>query len=111
MARPSTLTNEVRAELERELAQGVPVVVAAQRVGRSPRTVHAWLQSGAVVRRRLAAAPEPVPDLEQEPDLPDDDERVQAALVGVIMKAAQRGSWPAAKWILETRWPQRYARR
>jgi hypothetical protein len=106
MARPSSLTDSVRAELERDLAQGVPVVVAAQRVGRSPRTVHAWLERGLVARRRLSAAPEPEPALDD-----DDDERIQAALMGVVMKAAQRGSWTAARWVLEQRWPSRYAKR
>ena len=134
MARPSALTPELRERIEAELAQGVPVVVVAQNVGVSKSTVHSWLGSGRVVRRRPA---DPLdfreerpaedgsyttldPDLgrrssptEAEPEQPSLDAQLAAAepaLVGVVLQAARRGSWQAALDVLERTLPERWAR-
>jgi hypothetical protein len=45
---------------------------------------------------------------EVELDL-DEEERLQAGLVGSIIEAS-RHDWRAAAWLLQRRWPERYAR-
>jgi transposase len=107
MGRSTLLTDELRADVERELAAGVPVAVAAQRVGVGRRTLTRWLARGDVVRRRLASAPEPVADIVS---LDDRLAPAEPGLVAVIFAAAQRGSWTAAAWVLERRWPERCSR-
>jgi hypothetical protein len=112
VSRPSALTAELREQVERELADDVPVVVVAQNAGVSPRTVHSWLKAGRVERRRT---PEPLDvDLASAPeDEPTLDEKLIAAepgLAAVILAAAQRGSWQAALAILERRLPERWSR-
>jgi predicted nucleic acid-binding Zn ribbon protein len=37
----------------------------------------------------------------------DEDEKLQSALVGAVLRASQT-DWRAAKWLLETRWPERF---
>ena len=90
MARPSSLTAERREVAERALAAGLPLSVAAASAEVSPRTLSRWLQEGQIVRRRLAAAPEPPPN---EPAPPEPD--VEKVLVGVVLRAA-RDDWRAA---------------
>jgi hypothetical protein len=74
VARPSLLTDELRARAELELAAGTPVSVTAQRVGIGVRTLSRWIADGRVVRRKLAPAPEPAVE---ELSL---DERLEALL-------------------------------
>ena len=50
VARPSVLTDELRDTIERELAEGIPVVVVAQNVGIGKSSIHSWLGHGRVVR-------------------------------------------------------------
>src|SRR5262245_29257255 len=61
LARPTVLSDDLRVAVERDLADGVPIAVAAQRAGVARRTLHRWLSLGLVVRRHLSAAPEPPP--------------------------------------------------
>jgi endogenous inhibitor of DNA gyrase (YacG/DUF329 family) len=37
----------------------------------------------------------------------DEDELLQGELVNAVLRAAQT-DWRAARWLLETRWPERY---
>ena len=106
----SLLTDELRAQMERELAAGAPVAVAAQRVGIGRRTLTRWLAQGRVVRPQLASAPADPLDLGPARSLDDRLAKAEPGLVGVIAAAAGRGSWQAAAWILERRWPERWAR-
>jgi hypothetical protein len=109
MARPSSLTAERREAVERALAQGAPLTVAAASAGVSPRTVSRWLAEGEVVRRDLVAVPEPE-DPAAGGALADDAVGIERALVGAVLTAA-KSDWRAATWLLERRWPTRYARR
>jgi hypothetical protein len=107
MGRPSTLTAARKDAVERAFAVGAPLSVAAESAGVSRRTVSRWLGDGRVVRRSLSAVPdEPV----AEPVVGGDDDAIQRALVATVLRAAQRGDWKAAKWLLETRWPDRFRR-
>jgi transposase len=109
VGRATLLTPELRAQLERELADGHPIAVAAQRHGLGRRTLTRWISEGLVVRRRLAPAPDPEP-VPTEELLDAKLAKAEVGLVGVIAAAAQRGSWQSAAWILERRWPERWAR-
>jgi hypothetical protein len=96
MSRRTLLTDELRAEIERELASGSAVAVSAQRAGVSRRTLTSWLSEGRVARRQLAA-PDPEPELSLDEHL----DQAEPVLVAVILEAARRGNWRAAAWLLE----------
>jgi hypothetical protein len=108
MAQANRLTPELRVDLERQLADGVPFAVVAQRFGIGRRTLTRWIADGRVVRRRLDPAPEPasigLSAFEEQFD------RAEAGPVGVVVDAARSGSWQASAWLLERRWPERWAR-
>jgi hypothetical protein len=97
VARPSSLTADRREAAERALTAGLPLSVAAASADVSPRTISRWLQDGLIVRRHLAAAPEPPP---AEPAPPEPD--VEKVLVGVVLRAA-RDDWRAAIALLRWR--------
>jgi hypothetical protein len=108
VARPSALTAERRDAIERALAGGAPISVAAASAGVSARTVSRWLGEGLIVRRDLAAVPE-LDETTVGPTAVEDDEAVQRALVRAVVRAAQH-DWRAASWLLRQRWPTRYGR-
>ena len=82
--------------------------VAASAAGVSTRTAFRALEDGRVVRRSLSAVSDD--DECDRGDVLEDDETVQRALLGVVLRAAKNGDWRAATWILAKRWPERYAR-
>jgi hypothetical protein len=104
--RPSLLTDELRARAELELAAGTPVSVTAQRIGVGVRTLTRWIADGRVVRR-VDLTPEQASTLTS---FDEQFDRAEPGLVGVVVAAAHRGSWQAASWLLERRWPDRWAR-
>jgi len=87
MARPSSLTDERREAIERALAAGAPLNVAAASAGVAPRSVSRWLTEGRIVRRELSAVPEA--DAPADGDLPDDDEAIQRELLASVLRAAR----------------------
>ena len=106
MARPSKATPEAVELAEQALARGAPVSTAASVAGVSRRTLDYWLASGTVVRRRLHVAGATVDDIAAP-----DEAQMERGLVASVIRAAQGGDWRAATWLLEHRWPDRYARR
>jgi hypothetical protein len=106
MGRPSSLTAERREAVERALAAGAPLTVAAASADVSPRTISRWLEEGLVVRRQLAAAPEP--ELEQV-GAGEREVDVEKALVATVLKAA-RHDWRAAIALLRWREQRRRTR-
>ncbi len=107
MARPSVLTPELRERIEVELADGIPVRIAAENAGISKSTLHAWISAGCVTRRPHLRLVESEPSTEE--DLPE-EEKIERAVIGSILKAAS-SDWRAAAWLAERRWPRKYARR
>jgi hypothetical protein len=107
VARPSSITDKRRDAVERALAAGAPLRVAASSAGVSARTVSRWLEDGLVVRRTLSAVPD---EFAASTELPDDDEAVQRGLLASVLEAARKGDWRASVWLLRTRWPARYGR-
>jgi hypothetical protein len=116
MGRPTLLTPELRVDVERELADGVPVVVVAQRFGIGRRTLGRWISEGRVVRSRREPGPQTVHGVVNAQPAPigaspdDPFDRAEPGLVAVVVDAARRGSWQAGAWLLERRWPERWAR-
>jgi hypothetical protein len=96
-------------KIEAELAQGASVAVVAQNAGVSPRSVTNWLAQGMVVRRR---APDPI--IDPATSTATGLNRLHEAedgLLAVVLKAAQRGSWPAAMKLLAVIRPEVYGNR
>jgi transposase len=104
--RKSKLTRDVEARVVAIIAAGNHLEVAAAAGGIGLRTLHDWMARGnpagtarrdAPYRRFRAAV-----------------ERAQAegeaTLVTRIQKAAANGSWQAAAWLLERRYPERYTK-
>jgi hypothetical protein len=111
VGRATLLTPELRADLERELANGVPVAVAAQAHGLGRRTLTRWLERGLVVRRRqLGGEPDHDPVITDDASLDERLLRAEPGLVASIVAASGRGSWQASAWLLERINPARWAR-
>jgi hypothetical protein len=81
---------------------GLPLALAAPAAGVAERTVYRWLAHGRqsdrhhVLHRWLLAA------LEQA------RAEAEVDLVVAMRRAARRGSWKAAAWLLEREYPQRW---
>ncbi len=105
VGRSTLATPERIAVVERELAQGAKIAAAAATAGVAPRTVSRWLEDGTVARRRLHS----VPDLDLESGEALTDEQVETAMATAVIQAAQGGEWRAARFVLQARWPQRWA--
>ena len=103
--RPSKATPEVVAKLEAVLATGTTIPQAAAAVGISAPTLKRWLRDGVVVRRQLHVVPD-LPGLE-DGDEPLTDEKVEQAMVASVLKAAAV-DWRAARFVLQSRWPERW---
>jgi transposase-like protein len=106
MGRPSALTDERRELIEAGLARGAPVAAVAAAAGVSERSIANWLSEGHVVRRSLTLADEPG----DEPGVPGEGvDRFERALVGAVLRASAT-DWKAARWLLQIKWPEKYAR-
>ncbi len=103
VGRSTLATPERIVAAERELAAGATLTAAAERVGIGRRTLTRWIESGTVVRRRLA----PVPGLDLDADALTDED-VEAAMAASVLAAAKAGDWRAARFVLQSRWPQRW---
>ena len=99
--RPTKLSPEAIAQLEALVRAGTTIDVAAAAVGVSRGTLYRWLKQGEKARAGSAAR-----------ELRDRVERARAesesVLVARIGAAAAKGSWQAAAWLLERRWPERW---
>lgn len=99
--RPPKLTPDAIAQIEALIRAGATVDVAAQAAGVSRSSIYSWLAQGETARAGSPAR-----------DLRDRIERARAesetVLVARIGQAASKGSWQAAAWLLERRWPERW---
>ena len=98
--RPSVLTPEVRKKLLAGLRCGLSRAAAATRAGIGARTLREWMA-------RTDAA-EPYASLRAEVEAIEAD--CEARLTAVVFKAALADP-NQARWLLERRFPQRWARR
>jgi len=91
--RPSKLAAEVIEQIERLIAAGVSGAEAAAAAGVSRTSFYRWMAVGASCATGWSGRAES-----------------EAVLVVRIARAAERGSWRAAAWLLERRYPERWAR-
>jgi hypothetical protein len=107
VGRPSKLSDELLERVVRAIRAGNYPEVAARHAGVHAATYYRWMERGAPARD----APEDEPyrrfRAEVERALAD----AEATEVGLILKAAGSGSWAAAAWLLERRFPERWGRR
>lgn len=99
--RPSKLSPDAIAQLENMIRAGATADVAATAAGISRGTFYRWLKTGEKARAGTQAR-----------DLFDRVGRARAesetVLVARIAGAANKGSWQAAAWLLERRFPERW---
>jgi hypothetical protein len=80
--------------------------VVAQKVGVSRRTLTRWLADGWIVRRGLTVTAEPRSPTHRALTWIEDAEP------GLVLEGREDGparNWRAAAWLLERRWPERWA--
>lgn len=107
MGRPTRLTKAIREKIYQGIRLGLPYERAAQLAGIHQSTFYMWKRKGM-----LKKAPIYIKFLEE---LKKAEVEGEAAAINEIVKAA-RGSdkrpaqWQAAAWMLERRFPDRWAR-
>lgn len=107
MAARSRLTAQTIEQIAAVVRAGATIAVAASVAGVSERTIYGWLERGDLERTAKRDA--------RHRELRQAVERAraerEAALVAKINFAATRGSWKASAWLLERRYPERWAAR
>lgn len=102
MGRPTKCTPEITEKVAEAIRDGLYAESAATLAGIGERTYYSWMKRGDAgdepyVQFRLA-----VKKAEAE---------AEAASLAVIRGAAQDGTWQAAAWYLERKFPARWSRR
>ena len=96
------LTKGIREAIIKGIRLGLTYDRAARLAGIHPRTFYLWKQKGA-----QGKAPVYVHFLQA---LKKAEVEGEAAAINQIVKAAKDGTWQAAAWLLERRFPQRWSR-
>jgi hypothetical protein len=101
--RPSKLTPQVCQKIVDALRAGNFIQTAAEYAGVDRSTVHDWLRRGKRERQgQYRDFVEQVRKAEADSEVRD---------LAIISKAALEGTWQAAAWRLERKFPERYGRR
>src|SRR5262245_38594888 len=101
--RPPRLTPPVLEQIRRLRDGGMPVHRIADEVGLTQRSVYR-----ALARTRPPGFPGAVTGIPVTSESAPDE--LEADLVRDIVRAARHGEWRAAAFVLERRWPERWAR-
>ncbi len=107
------LTEQVRAEIVRNLESGTTLEVAAQAAGVTRRTLRNWLAAGEQAEttvehgERLSARQQSYLDLHEAARAAR--ARAQVRALATVQKAALDGSWQAAAWFLERVYPDEFS--
>jgi len=101
MGRPSAYTARLGREICGQVEAGLTVRVAARAAGIARSTLYSWLELGRQGREPYAAF---AARLERAKGLCE-------ARAAQQVYAAGAKDWRAAAWMLERRWPKRYALR
>ena len=99
------LNDELRGQIARAIAAGCTLESAAFIAGITSRTLHAWLERGRAGRRTNTPHSQLLRDVEEARG------RHEAVLLASLNRAAGNGSWRAAAFVLERRYPERWAAR
>jgi len=100
---PRQLTDDVRDRIVAVTRAGCSVAVAAEVAGVSERTIYDWLARGTRPGRSEAPYRALRAAVEQA------RAEAEATLAARMSRAAARGSWRAAAWLLERHYPDRWA--
>lgn len=114
--RPSRIRDDaLRQRVVDGVLAGLRPEEAATMAGIPRSTFYTWTQRGRkAAESRDAGLPIPAteePFLDFLDALHEADARLEAALVAQIIHAGQRGSWRAAAWLLQRRFPGRWGHR
>jgi hypothetical protein len=119
MPRPTKLTAETQAKIERAIRMGATYELAAKFGGVSYNTFNEWRKRGEaeLERRDNPRVKEGTEQWIQEQPFLEFYETIQKAegdaavgWLAKIEKSANDGSWQAAAWKLERRYPENYNR-
>jgi transposase len=112
--RPTLLDDERLEAITTALRNGAYIDHAAQAAGITARTYHAWMERGRNERDRLNAGLEADPNEAPFVQFLQSVERAQSEaavdLLGEIANHARNGTWQAAAWILERKFPRQWGR-
>lgn len=101
--RKSKLTPDLMTEFVKLLSEGNYIDTVCHAVGISPPTYYNWRSRGQAVSSGIYR--EFYERTEQA------TAKAEGAYLGVIKDAAKSGTWQAAAWYLERRYPERWGRR
>jgi len=101
IGRPSSYTPALARAVCSAIASGLPVGVACRQHGIARQTLYDWRVQGRAGREPFAGFAARLERATAE---------AESRSVLAVVKAAKR-DWRAAAWMLERRWPQRYALR
>ena len=101
--RPTKLTPQVQAKIVQAIVGGNDITVAAAYAGIHKAQFYRWLEKGEQQQQGIYRA------------FRDAIQKAQADAetrnVALIAKAAQEGTWTAAAWWLERKYPERWGRK
>lgn len=112
--RPTLLDEDRLQRITDALRNGAYIEHAAQAAGITSRTYHAWMERGRNERDRISAGLEPDEHEAVYLQFLQSVERAQSEaavdLLGEIANHARNGTWQAAAWILERKFPRQWGR-
>jgi hypothetical protein len=94
MARNTKLNDETHARLKQAIGLGATYELACAYAGINQSTFYRWLSTNEEFRKSIKAS----------------EGAGAVELLGRIKKEAKEGSWQAAAWLLERRYPEMYGR-
>jgi hypothetical protein len=99
VARPTKLTPDVQQDLVYALSEGAAIAHACDYAGISERTYYDWMARGEAGEEAFAQFLQTITRA-----------RGRGVLrhLGTISRASEAGSWQAAGWLLQHRYPQEY---
>ncbi len=104
---PRLLTPAVKKTICQAIETGATLEIAAQAAGIGSRTLDEWLHHG---RKELQEDPDASgPCAAFVSEVMIASAKNEQELIGIIRKEAPK-TWQAAAWLLERKFPQRYAR-
>lgn len=114
MPRPSKLNPERHAEIVRFIRGGSYANVAARASGISEAAFYAWMDRGRGAERDddgNLLNPDDLPYVEFQEAVKEAEAAAEVQSVALIRQAANNGTWQAAAWYLERKYPDRFGRK
>lgn len=112
--RPTLLDEDRLERITDALRNGAYIEHAAQAAGISPSTYHNWMDRGRTERDRrragLAADDHETPYVDFLESVEKAQSEAAVELLGEIANHARNGTWQAAAWILERKFPRQWGR-